>query len=44
MNAIKLLQQVHIQNDELSEVTDPDVNNALSKIKIRKAPSRDRVW
>ena len=30
----KLLQQLHVQNDESPKVTVPDVNNALSKIKI----------
>ena len=38
-----MLQQLHVQNDESPEVTVPDVNNALSKIKIRKAPGPDRV-
>ena len=33
----------HVQNDESPKVTVPDVNNALSKIKIRKAPGPDRV-
>ena len=39
----KLLQQLHVQNDESPKVTVSDVNNALSKIKIRKAPGPDRV-
>ena len=38
-----LLQQLHVQNDESPKVTVPDVNNALSKIKIRKAPGPDHV-
>ena len=39
----KVLQQldIHIQNDESPEVTVPHVNNALPKIKIRKAPGPD---
>ena len=38
-----MLQQLHVQNDESPKVKVPNVNNALSKIKIRKAPDPDRV-
>ena len=41
----KLLQQLHVQNDESPKVTVPDVNNALSKNQNKKSPwSRSYKW